>query len=174
MAYGIPGDLVDDLTIGESTTIYSLRHFAKEIITCFVVQYVRASNAQNTKLAMNAARGVRLIACARGGRTFYRYGMDISPDILKIQQSSFRRPGDMVSCLFWNARIMQRHPQPLTTLSANLAKGETPKVDFEANMHKYTKMIHTTLQMGYIWLFVSSSSALSQFPTFMVTIKLVS
>jgi hypothetical protein len=65
--------------------------------------------------------------------------------------------------------ILSRSP-----LSANLAKGEAPKVEFEANMHKYTENDIYYLAEGYIWLFVSSSSALSQFPTSMVTIKLVS
>jgi hypothetical protein len=52
--------LVDDnIAIGEITTNYCLRRFAREIIKCFRLQYLIVSNAQDSEriLAMNTASG---------------------------------------------------------------------------------------------------------------------
>ena len=49
MACGVPADLIDDnLAMGESTSIFYVKAFAKAIVEVFGDEYFRAPNAQET------------------------------------------------------------------------------------------------------------------------------
>jgi hypothetical protein len=154
MAYGIPTDLADDhLAMGESTTIYCLRRFARAIIKCFGVQYLRALNAQDTErlLAVNAARGFSgMLASVDCVNCMHRWN-----NCLATWHGQFtghvKDPTIILEAVadqetwFWHAyfgipgscndiNVLNRSP-----LFANLANGEAPEVEFELNEHKYMK-----------------------------------
>ncbi|XP_073362460.1 uncharacterized protein [Aegilops tauschii subsp. strangulata] len=59
LAYGIPGDLVDEyVRMSESTCLLSLYNFCKAVVAVFGPEYLRQPNAADTErlLATNAAR----------------------------------------------------------------------------------------------------------------------
>nr|XP_020195501.1 uncharacterized protein LOC109781306 [Aegilops tauschii subsp. strangulata] len=60
LAYGIPGDLVDEYVhMSESTCLLSLYNFCKAVVAVFGPEYLRQPNAADTErlLATNATRG---------------------------------------------------------------------------------------------------------------------
>ena len=67
MAYGVPADFIDDnLAMGESTSIFFIKQFAKEVVELFGPEYLRAPNAQDTArlLEMNKACGfLNMLGC---------------------------------------------------------------------------------------------------------------
>ena len=60
LAYGIPGDLVDEyVRMSESTCLLSLHSFCTIVVEVFGPEYLRETNAADTErlLAINAERG---------------------------------------------------------------------------------------------------------------------
>ncbi|KAI4994548.1 hypothetical protein ZWY2020_034189 [Hordeum vulgare] len=60
LAYGIPGDLVDEyVRMSESTCLLSMNNFCKALVVVFGPEYLRQPNADDTKrlLVINADRG---------------------------------------------------------------------------------------------------------------------
>lgn len=98
MAYGIPADCIDDnLAMGESTSIFFVKQFAKAVVEVFGLEYLRAPNAQDTArlLEMNKV-GFRaclapLIACTGNERIALQHGMDSTKDATRMQPSFLRQ-----------------------------------------------------------------------------------
>ena len=60
LAYGIPGDLVDEyVRMSESTCLLSLYNFCKAVVAVFGYEYLRQPNAADKErlLATNTGRG---------------------------------------------------------------------------------------------------------------------
>lgn len=60
LAYGIPGDLIDEyVRMSESTCIKSMYRFCKDVVAVFGPEYLREPTAADTTrlLAINADRG---------------------------------------------------------------------------------------------------------------------
>lgn len=94
MAYGIAADLIDDnLAMGESTSIYFVKAFAKAVVEVFGEEYLRAPNAEDTHriLEINKSRGfpgmlgsIDCSACIGSGKTALQHGMDNSKDTRRM------------------------------------------------------------------------------------------
>jgi hypothetical protein len=150
LAYGIPADLVDDhLAMGESTAIKCVKRFVVAIVQLFGPKYLRAPTEEDTArlLEENAARGfvgmIGSIDCMHwswkncpaawhGQFKGHKKGSTIILEAVAdhetwIWHAFFGMPG---SCNDIN--VLQRSP-----LMTRIALREGPKVEFEANGHKY-------------------------------------
>ncbi|XP_073353798.1 uncharacterized protein [Aegilops tauschii subsp. strangulata] len=114
LAYGIPGDLVDEyVRMSETTCLMSMYKFCQAVIEVFGPEYLRQSTVADTErlLATNAARGFT--------------GMLGSIDCMHWEWKN---------CSHNDINVLQRSP-----VFARLAEGHSPPVNFEINGHQYNK-----------------------------------
>ncbi|XP_020191529.1 uncharacterized protein [Aegilops tauschii subsp. strangulata] len=115
LAYGIPGDLVDEYVhMSESTCILSMYNFCKDVVAAFGPEYLREPNAVDTEslLAINADMGF--------------------PGML-----------GSIDCMHWKWKncpfVWQGQYKGHVKVFARLAEGHFLEVNFEINGHHYNK-----------------------------------
>ena len=150
LAYGIPTDLVDDnLAMGESTAIKCVKRFVVAIVRLFGEKYLRAPNEEDTArlLEENAARGFKGMI---GSIDCMHWSWKNCPSAWHGQFKGHKKDSTIIleavadhETWIWHAffgmsgscndiNVLQRSP-----LMTRLALREGPKVEFEANGHKY-------------------------------------
>ncbi|XP_045089500.1 uncharacterized protein [Aegilops tauschii subsp. strangulata] len=121
LAYGIPGDLVDEyVRMSETTCLMLMYKFCQAVIEVFGPEYLRQPTAADTErlLATNAARGFP--------------GMLGSIDCMHWEWNNCPFAGRASS--HNDINVLQRSP-----VFARLAEGHSPPVNFEINGQQYNK-----------------------------------
>ncbi|XP_020151597.1 uncharacterized protein [Aegilops tauschii subsp. strangulata] len=138
LAYGIPGDLVDEyVRMSESTCLLSLYSFCMAVVEVFGPEYLREPNSTDTErlLAINVERGFpgmlgSIVGQYKGhvkGATLILEA--VASQDLWIWDSFFGMAGSHN-----NISILQQSP-----VFARLAEGHSPEVNFEVKSHHYNK-----------------------------------
>jgi hypothetical protein len=114
LAYGVPGDLIDDyIRMSESTCHEAMYRFCEDVIAVFGKYYLRGPNMDDTArlLSINESRGflgclLALTTCIGSGRTVLLVGKGSSKGIRRVAPLYWRIFGFGTPSLVWRDQTM--------------------------------------------------------------------
>ncbi|XP_020172910.1 uncharacterized protein [Aegilops tauschii subsp. strangulata] len=152
LAYGIPGDLVDEyVRMSESTCLPSMYSFCTAVVEMFGPKYLREPTVSDTErlLAINAERGfpgiLGSIDCMhwkwkncpfawQGQYKGHVKGATVILESVASQDLWIWHSFFLMASSQNDISVLQRSP-----VFARLAEGHSPEVNFEVNGHRYNK-----------------------------------